>query len=725
MNAKDPARPMLITALAGAMQGVGGGLGWSLIPPLMPEIARDLSLSHAMGGVVWGAAPLGIALASPFGGAAVDRWGPRRVAGLAILVGALACGARALTADAWQLAGAMLVFGLHIGFAAPAIPKLLAAHVPAARLGRANGIALVCYTGGTALTVLVARVWLSPAVGGWRPAMVLAAGAMAGVGLLWLALVRDRAVLSAHASVRDVLLLARDRQLLRIAAMQLLLFGGYLALLGVLPRLLTDSGLSPAEVGVAVASWLAVAGLANLIGPWISDRVGLRRPFLIGGAALSALGLAALAVAPGSPGLLLAVAALGGGCVAPLLLALPLEIPGIGIARAGAALGLLLLVGQAGGFLLPVLTGAVAQAGGFQAALGLLAVIHLLIVLPALGLRETGQRRVVGPVTTSTSRRPARPNVATRAGASLVVLWSTAFGLLACDEGATRGCLVHADCASGVCGGDGQCATADAGATDQSAQPRFADVGSDAQADGGPNDTATGACKPNHDGVIDLHEAPYGPGLKAKYRVTSSAGVDTAGQLQPDGSRVWSFDSALAGDHDLVVNTQDIAGSWFLKHFPGATYAAKMTEKDALLGVFEVSAKALMLRGLVSPEAGLLATRLTYDPPVEILAFPLQEGAKWTRTTQVGGLAQGVLAAYSETYTSTVDGHGIAKTPFGNFPVLRVSTHMERQIGLLTSSLRTRLFAAECFGTVASVRSQSDETAVDFTDAADLRRLTP
>ena len=389
---QDPARPILITALAGAMQGVGGGLGWSLIPPLMPEIAKDLSLSHAMGGVVWGAAPLGIALAAPFGGAAVDRWGPRRVAGVAILVGALACASRALVGDAVQLALAMLVFGLHIGFAAPAIPKLLAAHVPAARLGRANGIALVCYTGGTALTVLVARVWLSPALGGWRPAMVLAAVAMAGVGLLWLAMVRDRTSLSSHASVGDVLRLARDRQLLRVAAMQLLLFGGYLALLGVLPRLLTDAGLTPTAVGVAVASWLGVAGLANLAGPWLSDRVGLRRPFLIGGALVSALGLGALAIAPGAPGLLLAVAALGGGCIAPLMLALPLELPGVGIARAGAALGLLLLVGQVGGFLLPIITGAVAQAGGFPAALGLLAGIHLLIIVPALGLRETGTR---------------------------------------------------------------------------------------------------------------------------------------------------------------------------------------------------------------------------------------------------------------------------------------------------------------------------------------------
>src|SRR6202035_2500413 len=76
------------TALCAMVQAVGGGLGWSVLPPLMPTIARELGISHAMGGVVWGAASLGVALSSLLGGAAVDRFGPRRVAGLALVAGA-------------------------------------------------------------------------------------------------------------------------------------------------------------------------------------------------------------------------------------------------------------------------------------------------------------------------------------------------------------------------------------------------------------------------------------------------------------------------------------------------------------------------------------------------------------------------------------------------------------------------------------------------------------
>src|SRR4051812_33858701 len=68
-------RPAAALSLSALAQGIGGGLGWSLLPPLMPGIAQELSLSKAALGLIWGLAPAGIALASPFGGAAVDRFG--------------------------------------------------------------------------------------------------------------------------------------------------------------------------------------------------------------------------------------------------------------------------------------------------------------------------------------------------------------------------------------------------------------------------------------------------------------------------------------------------------------------------------------------------------------------------------------------------------------------------------------------------------------------------
>ena len=378
------------TALCVMVQAAGGGLGWSVLPSLMPAIARELGISHAMGGVVWGSASLGVALSALLGGAAVDRFGPRRVAGMALVAGAVACAARAWAVGPWSLAATMLVFGMHIGFCAPAIPKALAAHVPMGRLARANGIALLGYTLGTAVTVVIAPTLLAPLVGGWRGAMLVAAAGMLVAAAVWSALVRDGRAARTHATGRDILQLAGNRRLLRVAAMHFLLFGGYLAMLGLLPRALMEGGMPAARVGAAIAAWLTAAGIANYAGPWLSDRMGRRRPVLIAGSAVAGLALGAMALAPAAMTVpLLVVAALGGGCVAPLLFAMPAEIEGVGPARIGAALGLLTLVGQMGGFLLPALAGSAVQAGGLSSAIGVLAVGHLLLLVPALGLRDT------------------------------------------------------------------------------------------------------------------------------------------------------------------------------------------------------------------------------------------------------------------------------------------------------------------------------------------------
>lgn len=388
------ARPRAATALAVAMQAVGGGLGWSLFPATSLVVAKELALTESMRQLVWGAASLGIAIAAPFGGAAVDRFGPRRVAGLAMLVGAAACALRAVAVDGWSLALTMLLFGLHIGFTAPAIPKALAGHMPLAKVPRANGLALFAYTIGTALTMFVGTTTLVPALGGWRATSVFAGGAMALTGLAWLAVMRDRGEVARHASLRDGFALLRLPAMRNVALMHFLMFGGYIALLGMLPRALGAAGPGGPSIGLAIACWLVAAGVANFAGPWLSARVGLRRPFFILGGALAGLALGLLAVLPAGAAVpLLVLAALGGGSFAPLLLTQPLELEGVGVAKFGAALGLLMLIGQLGGFLLPLLSGAVADgSGSFALALGVLAAVHLAVVAPGLRMPETGSR---------------------------------------------------------------------------------------------------------------------------------------------------------------------------------------------------------------------------------------------------------------------------------------------------------------------------------------------
>lgn len=108
-----------------------------------------------------------------------------------------------------------------------------------------------------------------------------------------------------------------------------------------------------------------------------------------------------------------------------------------------------------------------------------------------------------------------------------------------------------------------------------------------------------------------------------------------------------------------------------------------------------------------------------------VLRFPFEEGDGWVTDSTVSGVALGVVTAYSETYTSSVDKRGAMTTPFGEFPVLRVHTDLERTIGFSVTNTQTHIFVAECFGTVASVASTDGETSTELNDVAELRRLAP
>ena len=106
--------------------------------------------------------------------------------------------------------------------------------------------------------------------------------------------------------------------------------------------------------------------------------------------------------------------------------------------------------------------------------------------------------------------------------------------------------------------------------------------------------------------------------------------------------------------------------------FLGVEVDPRLSIDSALLGVMRLDASGLALLGVVSPEAGVTRTELTYDPPVPLLPTPLGPSASWTTSSTVSGVAVGVASFYSERYQARVDAVGTMTTPFGAFPVPRL-----------------------------------------------------
>jgi len=283
----------------------------------------------------------------------------------------------------------------------------------------------------------------------------------------------------------------------------------------------------------------------------------------------------------------------------------------------------------------------------------------------------------------------------------------------ACGGSGGTPCTRDEECASGFCKADGTCGPAEVDAA----------AGGDADA---PGDGSSGLCTPNHDGSITLPELPLVAGKMATFRVASNATFDTAGSAAGGGMRRWDLTGQLANDTDTPLALQSPTGQWWAPVFPTATYAAVLSTSSDLLGVFRVESSQVTLLGVVSPAAGSFRTELAYDPPVKILALPITANASWMSTSTVSGTAQGAIVAYTEKYASLVDQVGTMKTPFGEFPVVRIATDLTRTSGF-TTLLTKRQFAwtAECYGSVATVASQDFETSAEFNDPAEVRRLAP
>jgi hypothetical protein len=275
--------------------------------------------------------------------------------------------------------------------------------------------------------------------------------------------------------------------------------------------------------------------------------------------------------------------------------------------------------------------------------------------------------------------------------------------------------------ASGKCEVDGDCNAGEACGADHVCVDQMPPTG----LDGGPDSAV--ACAPNHDGVIARDEIVIIVPTSVPFRTSGETAVDLVGTKHPDGTRQWDLSGALAGDHDSMVATAPLAGTWFASQFSSGQFITPLSGAGVtdLLGIYAAKEDTLQILGAASKESGLTQTQLTYDPPVDTLVFPLHMGQHWETRSSVTGAANGVPVLFTDVWKADVDAKGDLVAPYGTFPVLRVRLQLARTVGLLTTTTTTYGFVAECFGTVATVTSKSNDSALEPTTAAEVRRLAP
>ena len=414
MNSEATSRPASyrwwVLALTSSVNFFVLGLSWMCLPALFHEMAQtsDFFLDQLL--FAWGMVPLAGFLTNIPAGMLGDRFGSRWISGLG-LVGCAVFGAlRALSTSFPSFMIVMFLFGTAISLASVNLPKVVGQWFPSEQLGLANGIMGASYGGGSGLALLISGALLSPALGGWRNVLYLWAALSAVLAIVWMLTLRDRpagreaATGHAPASLSTPLLsLLRKRQVLVLSLINLMFMGGWLGLSGSVPFLLEDVRAWPAAAAsglISTALWVFVLG--SMVVPAISDRVGLRRPILSTGMIVAgALGFANLLIAALLPAgwtvwVLMAASALFAGA-SPLTSVVALESPDIGPDAVGTAVGVIYTAGSVGGFVFPLLNGAVSGANPTVRTIIAVAFLCQLVGYGGAGLlvwllEETGPR---------------------------------------------------------------------------------------------------------------------------------------------------------------------------------------------------------------------------------------------------------------------------------------------------------------------------------------------
>jgi hypothetical protein len=291
-----------------------------------------------------------------------------------------------------------------------------------------------------------------------------------------------------------------------------------------------------------------------------------------------------------------------------------------------------------------------------------------------------------------------------------------------CGGDSVTGCRTDADCEAGDACVVGQCRPL----TGADLSGVVADMGAPADLetpipDGWNPDALAASCTFNGDGTIARSEEQFTVGLGALFAVNAPSTTVPVNLVAQNNT--WDFSAAVSGEAKQFDQLVTPTGQWWASDFTGATYGERIDDGQQAFGVFRVNGDKLEMMGVVSDQGGLTRTELTYTTPIVVLQFPLAVGNTWTSESDVSGVASGIAFFAHEKYVFTVDKRGTTKVPAASFDTLRIKMAYTQTYGALVTTRISYLHMAECYGAVARVRSQDNETSADFTQAAEYRRL--
>jgi len=311
---------------------------------LSKEISTDLNLSVVQVGIIWGIGSLPAIITSLLGGAAGDKFGPKKMLVISSFMVGILGAARGFVPNY----GALLVSVLLLGAITPFVTlngiKTVGQWFPSSQLGLANGFLSMGMALGFFLGSILSATVLSPLLGGWRHVLMLYGVCGALLSILWL--FTRSAPLHASNSAQRITMKQSISHVIRLKnvwMIGLVLFcmaGAIQGTLGYLPLHLREIGWTGVKADGALSAFHLISMIFVLpIALW-SDRLGSRKKVMVIASLMILSGIGMMSFAKGN--LVYAAVLLAGfmrdGFMAMVYTSV-MESKGVGAAYAGTASG--------------------------------------------------------------------------------------------------------------------------------------------------------------------------------------------------------------------------------------------------------------------------------------------------------------------------------------------------------------------------------------------------
>ena len=369
------ALPLEVRALIAV--GFMVALGFGVVAPAIPLFAREFGVGRTAAGAVVSAFAFTRLLAAPFAGRLVTWFGERVMLATGIGIVAVSSLLAGFAQDYWQLLVLRGAGGAGSIMFSVSSASLLIRVTPSHQRGRAQG----AWAGAFLLGLIAGPAVGTVATWSLRAPFFLYAGTLVVAGSLGLGTLRHSQLAARGSERADPMPLREALRHRAYLAALVAAFAGDFAVVGsraaLVPQFVTDR--LQLGTGWVYAAFLVVSIVSGaLLLPFgrIADSRG-RRPVIVGGLAVGALGFALLPVVPGIGGLLFAMALLGVAGAADSVA--PGAMMGDVVAgRGGTVVAVFQMAGDLGAVLGPVTGGWIADGHGYGAAFGLSAAVALI-----------------------------------------------------------------------------------------------------------------------------------------------------------------------------------------------------------------------------------------------------------------------------------------------------------------------------------------------------------